>query len=1027
MSKVEGTGGSREISHNRQLKKGEQKSTSTLFNYGEEQSGQRSHTVSKGETAFAITRKYNITIYQLAEANGWQVTKKNGTVILKKNGKPVSMQEGMKINIPDISTNNKPVPEQTNKNDNGTYTVKASDNPMSIADLNGISIRQLANANGWEIDTRGEKIRVLKNGKEVILQKGEQLQLPPSVTSNLEGITTLSDVKKATGMSDRFIDLITGFEGNPANDFQPYTEAYPDSNGVWTIGYGYTKGINAKSQMSKAAANTQLAKDYLQIKEDIRLELGNEVFNKIPQPLLDGVIDLVYNKGFEALNKKAFSDAISSNNIPKAFEQLIFTKSIKTGQDMNGLYKRSLARLAMVYKSFDTDTQQQLKPVIDKFYKTCKDKINLSELNIWWNENSSKSETNSSKSQYIVQEGDSGLIAIARKLGINYDELRILNRHLEPDLIIRPGDVLNLPLKGNTTVSPPNNKLLSEEIQNIKKLDLSKEERLKKTEEIFDKFAKYYNIPKEAVEIFKKDARDEYNSWFWVDTDNMRAMARVLDAQNPEDLHKAIKTAIDESSEAKKFTGLVLNKKINESNIRKLIEHSGGTEKFVKMIKKAGGFDVLRHSLNSLINKDENNTEILNRFEQAVKDEKYSDIIKVFNNVLADTPEKISKELARTLDKDDDLNSLLYKYQIQRVKGSNVLEVLRSNDIIAGICEAENDRATCKAEIMKLFNLLDKNYTLDTKKKEEFLQLVNKEFRERVVWNPTTWWIGTSKISESFKELISGKIKGRNAATEVYRALNLPVGTKQLDKLTDENGNIIPFVETYAPTGNGKLSGKRIVVNAGHGGYGNGENGKEPLFDPGAINNETGVDEWLLNRFMAKQLIENLRSLGAEVVLTAGQINTVSYNDFGGDMKISLHADAHDGTSGPRLYAFDKDKEDKKLAKKILYEFVNSENAINVKDLRRKEITFNLDMKTNDENIDSMQAKIVDNSHWQILKKDKKNAADEPAILVEYCNITKNKEVEDIVMGNLGKDIINSIVNGVVKYYDDEIRLASLE
>ena len=1024
MSKVEGTGGSREINRNLQLRKGEQKSSKALFNYGGENTPSNTHTVSKGENAFKITRKYNITIYQLAEANGWKVVRdKKGNITLKQNGKPVNLQAGMKITIPD---KNPPAEKSTQKQPAGEpagiYTVKPSDSPMKIANNNGISIRQLAHANGWEISSHNDKITVLKNGKNVVLQKGEKLNLPQSVTDAAAGVQTLSDAKIAAGMSDSFADVIVGFEGDPDNDYKPYTEPYPDDNGVLTIGYGYTKGVNSQSRMKPEEAHAQLAKDYLQAKEDLRIELGDEIFEQIPQPMKEGLIDLIFNKGFEAFDKETFSAAIQSGDIATAFEQLIFTRSIKTGEEMNGLYKRSLARLAMVYKGFDSDTQAELKPVIDSFYEKCKTRVKINELNKWWNGGQNKDSVQT-QPQYIVQEGDTGLMSIAKKLGINYKELVVLNKHLDKDLTIHPGDAINLPVKGVTAASAPlDNKPLADEIIRIKELDLSDKERLQKTEEVFDKYVKYYGIPQEASDIFKKDAKDEYNAWFRTDTDNMRAMAGVLDAQNPEDLHKAIQNAIDESSEARKFTGLVLNKKITEDNIRGLIENAGGAEKFVKMIKKAGGFEVLRHSLNKLVNKDENNTEIFKRFEQAVKNEKYSDIIKVFNNVLAASPEEISQELAKTLDKDDDLNSMLYKYQIQRVNKGNVLEVLRANDIISGICEAENDRSTCKAEIMKLYNLLDKNYALDDNKKKEFLELVNREFRTRKIWNPTTWWIGTSKISEAFKNLIKGDIKGKNARTEVCRVLGFSEDIQQLEKLTDENGKVIPLVETYEPNGDGPLNGRRIVVNSGHGGYGEGD---DSVFDPGALNKEVGVNEWMLNRYMAKQLIEALQAQGAEVILTAGEVNTVSFNDFGGELKISLHADSHDGTSGPRLYAFDKDKADKILADKILSNFINNEHVSNLKDLKRKEITYHLDMQTNDEDVDSMQAKIVDTSHLQILKKDRKRAADEPAVLVEYCNITKNNEVNNIVFGNTGKEIINSIVAGVIDYYGDD-RLANL-
>ncbi len=1012
MSKVEGTGGSKEVKRSIKLNKGQEtRSDKALFNYNENGNTQQNYTVKEGETAFKIARKFNLTIYQLAEANGWKVVKnKNNIITLTKNGKPVNLQAGMVINVT-VTNNTANKKIQTSSQNQSQYTVKGGDSPFKIADENEVSIRQLADANNWKISTgKNGEITVLRNGKEIILQKGEKLNLPKSVTNEFVDIRNMSQLKQATGMSDRFADLITKFEGNPNNDYKPYEDAYQDDNGVWTVGFGYTKNVKKGTEMKAPEAYTRLAKDYAQTAEDIKIVLGEDLYNSIPKPLQEGLIDLIFNKGFEALDVEKFKKNISSNNLNEAFKQLIFTKSIKTGEDMNGLYKRSLARLAMVYKNSDVDTQKQLKPIIDKFYETCKEKVSLTELNNWWNKSSQEESVQNNK--YTVQQGDT-LNKIAKKLGIDVSVLKVLNKTLEPDFKINIGDIINIPIIPNAT-SKPIEKPLKDEILNIKKLKLSDDEKLRKTEEIFDKYAKQYNLPKEAIDIFKEEAQDEYDSWFGADMDDMTAMAGILDANNAESLYRAIETANDSSSDTRKFTGLVLNKKINKDNIRELINLAGGTKKFVKLIKRNGDLEVLRHSLNVLLNDKENNTDILNRFEKAGEDEKYSDIMKVFDNALANSPKEISTQLAKTLDKDDDLNSMLYKYQIQRVNKGNILEVLQSNDIISGICEADNDRKTCKNEILRLFNMLDKQYELNPEKKSEFLKLVEKEFRDRAWYNPSTWWVGTSDISDAFKALISDSPKPKNVLGEICKTLGISEGTTTLDKLTDKNGKVIPLVENYEPTAEGALSGHKIVINSGHGGY----NPNNNTFDKGALNEETSVNEWMLNRYIAQKVIERLQEQGAEVVLTAGHYSTVSYKDFGSDLTISLHADSHQGTSGPRLFAHKKDDDDKKLAKDILETFINSVNVSNLQDLKRKEITYNMDIQANDDEVQSIQAKIVDNRSLQILRKNDKQAADEPAVLIEYCNIKNNDEVRNIVFGNLGNDIVNSIVEGIIKYYE---------
>lgn len=992
------------------------------------------YKAKSGDNFFKIANAHKLTIHQLAEANGWQYDNKTKTMRDAK-GQPVKLTVGLKIKTK-ISSSDVPPPKSSNVDSNRketiSYKVKSGENPSVIADKYQVSLRQLAAENGWEVrtikDGKKERIAVFEAGKEVVLDKAEEIKIPPSVTASIGMVKNHSEIKKLSGMSDGMLEIFVKFEGNPDNNFKPYTVAKKDGKGTPTIGYGYTKGVKVGQKWSTERCYQQLVKDYLQTQEDIRVTIGDEVFNKMPKSLKEGLIDLVFNKGFAAIDIDKFKAAVIKEDFKSATEQLIYTKSMVDDKEMNGLYKRSLGRLAHVYSGLSLEDKDVVKSVIDGLYNESKGKVSDVELATWWKpeEGSAVEKTekgnkgDSLKSEYIVQEGDSSLASISRKLGTGLQQLMVLNRHLAPDYKIKVGDKINI--NAQTVVEAPKeiktDKSLSAEIVNIKNMDLDSQERLQKTNELVDAYAKKFQLSEVAVNLLKAEAKKEYESWFWVDTDKMTAMTDILDASDAESLYKSINGAIDESDEAKKFAAEVLNKKINKDNIAELISLSGGSKNFIKMMKKVGGLDILKHSFLCLTEESKEQQSLLIQYNKAIKEEDYSEIQRVFDNVLAKSAKEISDNLNDTLVDDDDLNAILYKYQIQRVNSENIIEVLRSNDIIAGICEADNERSICKEEIQKLFDILDKNYDLDDSAKENFLKVFEEEFRDRSVWNPSTWWIGTGKVSEAFNKLLVGDLEPKNLRKVIAKELGW--SEADMNPAQKTSGKVKPLIQTFEPTGSGVLDGKKIQINAGHGGY----NPNTKDFDIGAEGiKDLEVTEWMMNRLMSQRVIEKLQALGAEVVLTAGHFEVVSYKDYGTDLLVSLHSDSRDKTSskGTKIYAHPKDAKDEKLALNILENYIESDGVTNLRNLnfKKKDGTwYRFDKQFSpEETPDSMQANMLYGSK-QVLRKNDRAALDEPAVLVEFCNINDEKDLRNIVLGKYGEEIADAIVKGIIGYWE---------
>ena len=164
----------------------------------------------------------------------------------------------------------------------------------------------------------------------------------------------------------------------------------------------------------------------------------------------------------------------------------------------------------------------------------------------------------------------------------------------------------------------------------------------------------------------------------------------------------------------------------------------------------------------------------------------------------------------------------------------------------------------------------------------------------------------------------------------------------------DKNGNITAYVKTFAPTGKGKLSGKTILVNPGHGGAMNNidKNGKINVnFDPGTSNAvmskknknvETNtfignggksLEEWVVNQRIADELVKKIQKEGGKVIYVQGSVYSAMDAIRGIqrknklDMIVSLHSNSSGGKRGIHVYANNRgglDKKDDALAEAIV-------------------------------------------------------------------------------------------------------------
>jgi len=124
------------------------------------------------------------------------------------------------------------------------------------------------------------------------------------------------------------LDLIKTFEGCKL-------EAYQDSVGIWTIGYGETKNVHKGMKITQKEADDMLLNRYKEFEVEV-LKLVKPALN--PNQL-GALVSFSYNLGVGSLKSSKLLKYININDFNKASDE--FLKWNKAGgKVLNGLTKR---------------------------------------------------------------------------------------------------------------------------------------------------------------------------------------------------------------------------------------------------------------------------------------------------------------------------------------------------------------------------------------------------------------------------------------------------------------------------------------------------------------------------------------------------------------------------------------------------------------------------------------------------------------------------------------------------------------
>lgn len=131
--------------------------------------------------------------------------------------------------------------------------------------------------------------------------------------------------------SQKGVSLIKSFEGLRLKSYQ-------DSVGVWTIGYGATRGVTAGMMITNEQAERMLLNDIGRFEPEI------ERLVKVPlsQDQWDALMSFTYNLGAQNLGSSTLLKLLNAANYNGAAEQFPRWNSAG-GQVLSGLVKRRAA------------------------------------------------------------------------------------------------------------------------------------------------------------------------------------------------------------------------------------------------------------------------------------------------------------------------------------------------------------------------------------------------------------------------------------------------------------------------------------------------------------------------------------------------------------------------------------------------------------------------------------------------------------------------------------------------------------
>ena len=699
----------------------------------------------------------------------------------------------------------------------------------------------------------------------------------------------LKDDNTAIAKSQKhLIDLIKYYEGDRNYYYEAYTTPYKDKFGSTTSGFGEL--TNKYMTQEKAYENLcKKLKSYTnEVRNLLNKKLGKNTFENLPSSIKEGLIDLCYNKGLGAISQNAdLINAVKNKDYSTAIAHLVCVYSGKTGapkEEDAGLYKRSLNRAILASRDLKGQELEQAKQEIENIYKKAikcheNNKVSLNELNkIYEQFKTGKISAKSvSAESFKVKIDDrfkgKGAWAVAQALYKSLGESDTSFQDFYKEFIAINGNSTEIKIGQEVKVPyfkemQPSDSVKNE-TKNVVKVTNVAPDKNKKEPEV-EKPGFFKRAWRKIKHFFSKIG-DFFSNLFGIKK-NKKTVSTTEEPKTPfEKILKNGKIVQDGD-----FQIITMDYKVKKGdNLWRLSRTYGTSEEIICCT-------------NNLKDKNSiNEGQILKIQKLGYKVKKGDNLFRIAQNY------GLSTEILKDLNNIADVNKI-NEGQMLEIPG--FIYTVQPKDTLSQIAE----KVGVKVEVLKRINRLTSNTIWPNQK-------------IKIVYNDSDFAIASTKKTIKYDKATNTK----NEIIDMSETANL--SKRQLLRYKRKvNGQVIATKKVYTPdpAKKGPLSGKTIIVNAGHG-Y------SQAGTDCGTLGRGKVEDEWLVNYDNAMRLKDRLLAKGAKVIFLQGHVNIITKEikkaENKADMFVSVHVNSCTEKTQDRtqIYTYNRPSKTNKQSKKL--------------------------------------------------------------------------------------------------------------
>ena len=752
------------------------------------------------------------------------------------------------------------------------YEYKSTFNFETAAPRDNYSVKQL-----WDEDT-----------KAVLMNATRQMGI-----SNYSPSKLSDDNVAIAKAQTHLIDMLKYFEGDRNYYYEAYTTPYQDKFKNWTHGFGELGKKKVTQKQAYEGMCKKLEQASKEVKNVLNKRIANGTYEALPNSIKEVLIDLCYNKGLPKITQNAaLMQAIKSKDYSGVIKNSVYLYSGKSGAEKKeepGLYTRSLNRMILGTKDLQGKELQESKQEIENVYKRAKacfaanNKSTMALDKIYEQYKTGKiSAVPISAESYKVKVEEKfkgkGLFAIAqamyKELGTTtmsfnefYKQIKDLNN--EPDSV-EVGQELKIPAIKEAAKLVKTGKT---EAAN-KKVEVNNAEQ-KESVEKEEKSSIWKRIGNGIVNFFKS-----IGNWF-----------KNLFSNKDE---------VEEDDSCKTpFQRLLKKAQIKEMGELSVISYDYTVKQGDNLWKLAKEYDT---NVDRLTNDNKITDASKIKIDQHINIQKLGYKVKKGDNLF-----QISKKFGLTVEMLKDLNNI---EDVNQIKADEMIEI---PGFIYETKEGDSLEKIAKQMEVSVDDLKKIN-NMSTDEIKAGQKLI-------VVYNDSDYSVAANKKKVTVD-------KATNTTTEIVdmssnkKLKNRPL----LQEKRRVNGQVEATRHVFEPTGKGKLSGKTIIVNAGHG-Y------SQAGTDAGTTGIDNVEDEWLHNYDNAIRLTNRLCRQGAKVIFLQGGVNIIGKEiekkENKADLFISVHVNACETPTQDRTQVYfsknhlDITKKSEKLAQMMERNFDN--------------------------------------------------------------------------------------------------------